>query len=193
MRIGIDLDGVAVDIMTPFIAFHNERYGSDFTYEGITEHQFWNPWGLTREEGNLRLLEFMDMNEFSVVKPQEGAIEAIRKLAEEHELIVVTSRPDSYTEKTLEWIEYYLPGVFSRVLFTHQISSEEKFKKKAICSAEKIEVLIEDFDWNVLSCADVCKKIIVFDQPWNKGAELPENAVRVMSWEEVLNIVGEMW
>jgi uncharacterized HAD superfamily protein len=46
--------------------------------------------------------------------------------------------------------------------------------------------MIEDFDRNLLGCARVCKKVLLFDQPWNKNTKLPENAVRVKNWEEAL-------
>lgn len=194
MKIGIDLDGVVVDIMSPFIEYHNGKYKSEFTYESVTDHSFWIPWKLSREEGNRRLLEFMDECEFSVVKPQDGAIEAIRKLAEEHELVVVTSRPETYSKKTLDWIEHHLPGVFKKVNFTYQTPFVEGVVRKSlICKSEGVDVLIEDYPTNVLGCAGVCKKVLMFNQPWNQSVkELPGNVERVKNWSDVLERVNEI-
>ncbi|MFH1290537.1 MAG: hypothetical protein ABIH92_03955 [Nanoarchaeota archaeon] len=116
----------------------------------------------------------------------------MKELSEDNGLVVVTSRPHFFEEKTLQWIDKYLPGVFEKVLFTNQYSQDSKDKqttKSAICKAEGVEILFEDHDFQANDCAEVCKKIFVFDQPWNQNVELPENAVRVKNWGDFLRLV----
>jgi len=192
MKIGIDLDGVVVDIMTPILKYYNEKYDVSFTYSDLFSHDLWNVFSITREESTSRVLEIMDGLEFDEIEARDGAIETLRKLSENNELVVVTSRPVSFEEKTTKWIGKYLPGVFSGVFFTNQYSKDSKDKqttKSAICRAEGVEILLEDHDFQVNDCSEVCKKIIVFDQPWNLGRALPENAVRVKNWDDVLRLV----
>ena len=104
MIIGVDLDGVVVDLMTPFLEFHNRNYGTSFSYQSITHQDFWIPLGLEKEEANQRLFEFMKNSSFHDIKPQRGAIDALKKLSRNHRLDVITSRPEFYTEKTIQWL-----------------------------------------------------------------------------------------
>jgi uncharacterized HAD superfamily protein len=165
MKIGIDLDGVVVDLVSPLLEHHNDKHGTNFVYQDIVEHDFWNPLGLSREEGERRLIEFMQETDFDVIKPQLGAIEAVKKLSEDHELFVVTSRPELYTKKTFEWINHHLPNIFKKIVFTYQYPAIKGIvRKEEICRDESIDIMIEDFDRNLLGCARVCKKVLLFDQ-----------------------------
>ncbi|MFH1801834.1 MAG: hypothetical protein ABH864_00095 [archaeon] len=193
MKIGIDLDGVVVDLVTPLLNYYNKKNGTSFVYRQINHHDFWVLLGLSRQDGVQSVDEFMEDTSFDVVKPQEGAIEAIKELGEEHELVVVTSRPELYVEKTLEWIDHYLSGVFDRAVFTHEYPAVAGVVRKGeICKAEKVDVMVEDFDRNLLGCAKFCKKVLLFDQPWNQKSQLPENGIRIKSWDDVLKQVNEI-
>ena len=187
MKIGVDLDGVVVDLMTPFLEFHNRNYGTFFSYRDITSHNFWIPWGLEKEEANRRLFEFMENSSFYDIKPQRGAISSVKKLSQNHRLDVITSRPEFYKEKTIQWLDYYLPKVFREVIFTYQYPLVDGISRKGeICMAKGIEIMIEDIDRNALACVQFCEKVLLFDQPWNQDAKLSDNIVRVKNWKEVL-------
>jgi uncharacterized HAD superfamily protein len=189
MKIGIDLDGCAADTISPFLKFYNERHNSKYAYEEILTHDFWDLFGITREEAIGRMHDFYEQTEFDIIPVIGTAAETIKKLNEDNELIVITARPLIYKEKTMQWLEKHFPNIFSKVIFTNQYSKDHLSKqttKAAICEMEGIDILVEDFDKYVTECAGVCKKVIVFDQPWNQNAKLPENAVRVKSWDEVL-------
>ena len=192
MKIGIDLDGVAADWVTPFLEFHKERYGGSFSYDEITSHDFWDIFGITRDEAIHRAHEFYLETPFDIVLPVEGAVESIKALREVHELVVITARPFVYKQKTLDWLKEHFPDVFDKVVFTNQYSKSDSgvnTTKAAICEQEKIDLLIDDYDKYVWECAPVCGQVLLFDQPWNQGVELPGNAVRVKSWSEVMEVL----
>jgi uncharacterized HAD superfamily protein len=192
MKIGIDLDGVVVDLMTPFLEHYNEKNGTNFEYGNLFAHDLWLPLKIERAAAFKAVYSFMNETGFKLVLPHEGAIEAIKKLNEEHDLVVITSRPELYAEKTIKWLNYHLPEVFEKVVFTHEytLDGSAKVKKEQICKQEGVDLMIEDYDKNLLSCATVCKKVLLFDQPWNQNVELPNNATRVKSWGDVLKIIG---
>jgi len=194
MKIGIDLDGCVVDLMTPFLAHYNGKKGTSIEYGDLFCHDLWFPLEIKREEAFESVFSFMREEPFDVVLPHEGAIEAIKKLSEEHDLMVITSRPELYVEKTLRWIDGHLPRVFEKVVFTHEyaLDGNVKTRKEQICQREGVDLMIEDYDKNLLSCAEVCKRVLLFDQPWNQNSKLPENGVRIKSWDDVLKQVNEI-
>ena len=195
MKIGVDLDGVVVDIMTPILKHYNEKYETSFSCKDLFSHELWEVFGLAKEESLKRVLEIMGNLNFDEVRALTGSIDTLKKLSKDHNLVVVTSRPNFFEENTLKWIDKYLPGAFEKVLFTNQYSMDGEDKqttKSEICKAEGVEILLEDHDFQVNDCSPVCSKILVFDQPWNQSSKLPENAVRVKNWDDVLREVNEI-
>lgn len=192
MRIGIDLDGVTADIMSPFLKYYNEKYSTNFLYNSLIVHDFWEVIGITKEEAIVVLHNFYEEVDFDEIKPIESAIESIKLLGEKNELIAITARPLSYQTKTLLWLDKYLPGVFNEVVFTNQFSKQNgdsKTTKGAICKEKRIDVMIEDFEKYALDCAQCCKNVLLFDQPWNRHYREQGNIIRVNNWEEVLREV----
>ena len=84
---------------------------------------------------------------------------------------------------------------FQKIIFTNQYSNDRKSTKTTksfICVQENIDFLIVDFDEYVKECAPVCKKVMLFDQPWNRTSTLPENGVRVKSWKEIPALMNKL-
>lgn len=193
MKIGVDLDGVVVNIMQPILERYNSLYGTSWEYEDLYSHDLWDVFGITKEESMKRVLEIISELDFDEVVGHEGAVEGLKMLNEEHELIAITSRPTFFEDRTLKWIEKYVPGVFKKIVFTNQYSNDHastKTSKSAVCRAEGIDIMFEDYIDYILDCAPVCKKVFMFSQPWNRNVKLPENAIRVMNWGEVLKEIN---
>ena len=75
-------------------------------------------WGCSQEESNHRVHEFFGSEHFaSGIPPVPGALEALRRLREQHgcDLVVVTSRQFVIRQPTIEWVEQHFPAVFSEV------------------------------------------------------------------------------
>jgi uncharacterized HAD superfamily protein len=193
MRIGVDLDGVVANIMEPILERYNLLYETSFMYGDLFSHDLWNVFGVTEDESLKRVLSIMDELDFDEVIVHDGAIDGLRELTKKHELIAITSRPLFFKEKTLKWIEKYFSGIFEKIIFTNQYSSDGEYAKvnmSNVCQAEGIEVMLEDYIKYVNDCSRVCKRVLLFDQPWNQIDELPANAFRVAGWDEVLREIN---
>ncbi len=188
----MDLDDVLLDFNAGMALYHNSIYGTSFTRDQIKFPQLELAWGCTREEAHQRIADFYQTEEHSNVLPVRGAVEATRELAKNHELIIVTAKPPALRERTLKWLDKHYPGIFKDIHFTNQFISKgtEKITKVEVCDQEGIEIFIDDFPHNAIEIAESGRKVFLLDCPWNQ-IELPFNIVRVYSWKEIVEKIGQ--
>ena len=193
MKIGIDVDEVLCDTLAGFIAFHNQVYGSALVHADFTSYEWSSVLGLSFEEASRRVHEFLDHELFTGVAPVSGAVEAVRELGVNHELVVVTSRWDKMIPPTYTWIDAHFKNVFSDIHFSKNafaMGNNVNTRTKAdICEQEGIDLIIEDALEYAKECAIRGIEVFLYDQPWNSGA-LPDGMTRVESWDAVVKKMG---
>ena len=194
MKIGIDIDGVLVDL---------ERYVIDYGIKMCVEKQ----WTI-----NLKLDEYFEKEkiiwtdeqeeefwntylEDYVLKtnPREFSKEVIEKLRKENnEIYIITARneeglpPESYgrmQEFTKKWlldngIEY------DELIFA---SDAEKLEQ---CIKNDIDIMIEDYPNNILNISNKIK-VIKYDCQYNKDVK-GKNIITAYSWYHIYNIIKEL-
>lgn len=194
MKIGIDIDGVLIDL---------ERYVIDYGTKICVEKQ----WKI-----NLKLDEYFEKERFFwtdeqeeefwntyledyVLKtnPREFSKEVIEKLRKENNKIyIITARneeglpPESYgrmQEFTKKWlldngIEY------DELIFA---SDAEKLEQ---CIKNDIDIMIEDYPNNILNISNKIK-VIKYDCQYNKDVK-GKNIITAYSWYHIYNIIKEL-
>ncbi len=188
MLIGIDIDDVMADFISPLIEFHNRRYGTSLKADDFHSYRFSEVWGGTDEEGIRKVFEFCNSRYFAGIKPADGAVEAIGKLSKKFDLVSLTSRPVELEPKTLEWLEKYFPGIFAdKIYFAHNsyVNFGNRKKKSEFCRDLNITFLIEDSLEYARECSEIGTRIYLLDKPWNRTGEL-EGVIRVKSWDEII-------
>lgn len=189
MRIGIDLDDVAVDSITAIIGFHNEKSGACLTKGDRHSYNLWEVWGGTREEAIEKVNEFFATDTAWDLDPMPGSVKALTALKEKgHELFIITARDKDSVGKTEKWIEKNFPRLFAGVHFgnAYNLSGEPR-KKSEMCKEVGVEMLVDDHLENAFDCAAAGIRVLLFDQPWNRQElTLPKNVERVFSWDEVV-------
>ena len=112
MRLGIDLDGVVADFNSGWIRRYNEQFGADVAFDSMVA------W-----DGIPALTHFRHMGEFwewakdhdghslfRHLDTYDGAVEALRRLARAHAVVIITRKPGWATHDTFAWIaEHRLP------------------------------------------------------------------------------------
>lgn len=113
MRLGIDLDGVVADFNKGWIDRYNEDFASNLKPESVTG------WG-----GMEELTHFPDLRAFWKWAKDFGngstlfrhletypeAVPALNRLAAEHDIVIITTKPDWAVSDTLAWIaDHRLP------------------------------------------------------------------------------------
>ncbi|MBI4896430.1 MAG: hypothetical protein HY832_02680 [Candidatus Aenigmarchaeota archaeon] len=188
MLIGVDVDDVLVDFVTPFVEYMNKTYGTSLTRDHVVAFDVWDILGGSKEEAKKKIHEFYETKSFKELQPMQEALSGVKYLSEKHTLVVITSRSPHLSSLTTEWIKQYFPNTFSNIYFTgHWMNPEIKMKKADVCAQLHVDVMIEDSLEYAQECAEKGTTVLLVDAPWNQAYHLPAQVVRTRGWEEILN------
>ena len=177
MRLGIDLDGVVADFNSGWMTRYNTDFGAALSPEDVTE---WN--------AMVPLTHFADIDEFWTwasngdgpglfrdLPLYPGASTALRDLARDHDIVIITTKPSWATADTFAWIANH--GIPTReVHITDQ-------KWRIDC-----DVYLDDGPHNLASLVverpdrTVCR----FERPWNIPVD---GAVDIADWDTFASLV----
>lgn len=155
--IAIDLDGTAYEYHTAYCYMAREYLYADIKAED------WKDWDYP--DAVLSPMQASWMTEMAPSQGlyryghiMKGAIVGIRKLAERHELVVVTHRPREAVSDTLAWLVYAdLPVSGVHILSDRQAKSSVAW-----------DILIDDREFNIEDAVNHARVGILYDQPWNQ-------------------------
>ena len=189
MKIGIDLDSVVANIMTPLIDFHNKNYKTNLKLSDHTTFYIEKIWKCTEIEAINRIFEFYQSDFMDKIKPMPGSLDSINYLSKIHELHIITSRPYITDTITNRWVEKYFPNNFKTINHTNQGGKKDshKINKSEVVKRLGISLFIEDHLDFAYDCATLNIKILLMNMPWNQTKKLPKNIERVYSWKEIIN------
>lgn len=192
--IAVDIDDVISAQNDHMRKFANRNYGHNHTREEFlnAEADYWgywqHVWGVSKEEQDKRVKHYSDSGELLKQKTVPDAIDAIRKLKNDYNLVVVTSRHDDYINHTHQWLDIHFPKIFSDVHFVSVWSKDNQSSKASICQAVGAGYLIDDNAAHCNLAAEVGVLSLLFgDYGWNRKEKLSKGVVRVKNWQEVLN------
>jgi len=193
MKIGIDLDSVVANIMTPLIDFHNKNYRTNLKLSDHTTFLIEKIWRCSEEEAINRIFKFYQSGFMDKIKPMPGSVDGIEYLSKIHELHIITSRPYITDKDTNHWVNKYFPNNFKTINHTNQGGKKgsHKIYKSEVVKMLGISLFIEDHLDFAYDCASLDIKILLMNMPWNQTKKLPENIIRVYSWKEIVNKIGK--
>ncbi len=181
MRIAIDFDGTFADVVAAKIIFARERF--DIALE---PHETWRADAIERI-GPLRydrmLRDLFATARTLDIKPMPDALDVSRRLAEAHELVVLTARNDVERGPAEAWIrQYELP--ISRFIHT------SRAPKPPVCAELGIDILLDDW---AASFVDMRAETVsaLLDAPHNSDVDEP-HITRVADWLAFEALVGEL-
>ncbi len=182
LTVGLDIDGVIVDIGVAMLPLLSEVCNRRVLYEDLC---YWNLgealnvdektvayiWEKTLKNGLLRN-----------APPIKGALEGLSQISG-HNIWLVTRRP-AYTRKpTLAWLSEY------EVKFDH-IEFVNHGKKASM--GQKFNLFVEDYLEEALAFAEAGVFSLLLDQPWNQVSIPHENCKRVFDWNAIVQIVKNL-
>lgn len=178
MRIGIDFDGVICNTVPAMIAYAARAHGLALTpIDCIVAN---GPAGLSSDE-HLQLIINTHHTEFQFeMQPVVDAVDTLRRLAEGHEILVVTARRDEGIENARRWSDRY--GLTSHI---GQFVSSGGTTKAALCDSLQLDVLIDDFEQN-LDGLPTSTRPILWHAEYNADVTIAPPMVRVRGWLELL-------
>jgi uncharacterized HAD superfamily protein len=178
--IGIDIDGVIVDIGNAMLPLLSEACARPIAYQDLCSWDLGKVLDVDEEilKGTWeRLLESDDLR---YAPPIKGAIEGLSALGR-HEIWLVTSRPTSTQNLTLSWLQdnkaHYDEIVFNR-------------RGDKVSAGPAFKAFVEDFLDEALAITNAGTFTVLFDQPWNQSSNLPANCRRAHNWDEVVHLIN---
>jgi len=208
--IAIDMDETLNEYDRSFLNFLNKNYntkksdGSLYVKEDLKGYNIWSiiplPEGVTDPWEPFR--EFAKEGYLSKLDIKPGAKEAVSRLSENHNLMLITNRAygDSVLryhlrKETDKWLE--LKGLKEHI--KQCIFTEESHEKINICKSIGVDILIEDKLDTVESAAKEGIISLLLDQPWNRKGkskspeEENQNIYRMKDWNEIYTFIAERY
>jgi 5'(3')-deoxyribonucleotidase len=178
-RLLLDMDGVITRFFKRIFDLYFEQYGVRYHEEDLKRHALEDLVGSEVYEKMAAI--FNAPGFFASIEPYEGAIDEVNALNEMCDVWITTApttwkdpktgrrgvNPHCMVEK-MAWISDRLPTLTRRVIIT---------KDKSIIRGD---ALADDSDHNFGPWAEANPTGLaaVIDQPWNRSAAMPKNAVR---------------
>lgn len=170
----LDVDGVLLDIHTPWLEKYNRLYDDNLRREDIV---VWDSHTLVKPECGKKYYGLRTPDLYDEVLPIPGAQDGVEELLRMgHHLVVVTSDTRSHCQAKARALRRFFPDLRDVV-----------FAKEKTATV-RCDLLVDDGVHN--------KPNILLTQPWNKSAALESWQQRANSWTEVLTIVwgcGVYW
>ncbi|NCN86556.1 hypothetical protein GW932_01880 [archaeon] len=184
-RIALDIDGTLWDFYGPFFEFYNNKYGTNYDLTDFN-CELAKLLNLTQEQLNEEFREFEGTAYCEDLPLYPNVSEILLKLSQKYFFVLITAKDSTHREVIRERLKRKLPKFDFPIYFSGDYVGAAGGKDE-ICREIGCEAIIEDNLGNALSCANSGIKSILVNRYWNQGGE-HENLVRVMSWDEVLDL-----
>jgi len=194
--IAVDIDDVLAISAAEFVAYSNQRWGTNLKVEDY--HEDWSVmWQVDRETEHQRAQEIYNTGFFEAIPHDAAAIDVLKQLSHNYELVVATSRVSVVHKDTLEWLERHFRGLFKDVHMSGiydavaygplETGGQHMLTKAELIKRVGADFLIDDQPKHCLAVADLGVETILFgDYGWNRDiGPLPERVTRCADWAAV--------
>lgn len=184
--IAVDVDDVLAAHAQEFVNSSNSQYGTNLTIEDY--HNRWSEiWNVDRDETRRRAKAFHlggSIVNFAVIT---GADEALIKLKQSYDLVVVTARREELVGITGEWLDRHYGELFSDVRYVPVWQDEGSVTKAEVCREIGASHLIDDYvEHCELAAASGINSLLFGNYAWNRHQDISPGITRVADWQEVL-------
>ncbi len=183
MRIGLDVDGILYKWdLTAGYMLREVLPDSPYTGEPLLmqESESWNHIQqiVAPEHWKWLWTEGVRLGLFRHGHMYKGTIQAVRRLALQGDIVIITHRPKAAVPDTLAWLAYQqLPIAEIHILTNGEPKSR----------VPNLDVFLDDKPEN---CTDMLKtgaEVCIWDRPWNQQAV--DGVIRLSSWAAFERVV----
>ena len=191
--IACDVDDVLFEFYLALAVFHNRVYGTALCKKDFISYLVHEVWGGDMPTAIQKMWAFYRSESFRFSLPLvDGAVDGITRLSEAYDLHAVTGRPHAIAHITEAALARQFPQRFRVMHHTDAFSIGEGISrpKADVCRDVGASILIEDYLGHAIPCAEAGMRVILFDQPWNRGCDVSVYGIeRVRSWSEALTLL----
>ena len=185
MKIAVDIDGVILDMVLRVCEIFNKRFNKNYSKDDVKKWEFFKDWNVSEEE---IFSIFYRAYEESMTLPliDEDAPEILKKLNDQNHVDLVTARNIKYEIHLIERLDSLeiTKGIhYLKLIHANSKPYDAKIRLD-------YNILIDD-NPNLVKSAENFpdKRILLYDQPWNRHIGEIENVVRVYNWKQIGKIL----
>ena len=193
MNIYVDFDDCLCETARAFSDIALEMFNIDVPYEKMRYFNLQMAFGLDDEQYDALLRKGHEPEVLLGFEETPGAVAVLNEWIEKgNNVSIITGRPFGSFEPSREWLDEH--GLKNVKLYCLDKYGRENFMKNSDFSLKLEDYYKMKFDVAVEDSPTAFKffnhlpdiKVMVFDRPWNKDAELPgENYTRCFDWESI--------
>ncbi len=193
MNIYVDFDDCLCETARAFSDIALEMFNIDVPYEKMRYFNLQMAFGLDDEQYDALLRKGHEPEVLLGFDETPGAVAVLNEWIEKgNNVSIITGRPFGSFEPSREWLDRH--GLKNVKLYCLDKYGRENFMKNSDFSLKLEDYYKMKFDVAVEDSPTAFKffnhlpdiKVMVFDRPWNKDAELPgENFIRCFDWESI--------
>jgi len=191
MKIAVDYDDVLVPFVNKFLAWHNERNNTGYDVQAMEHFHFGRNFGGSEQMWTDSINVFHGLGLSAQLDPNEGAVEALRYLAKDHDVVILTSRPSMHREHLEKWVDKHVSGIVGEL---HMFDGKDQTKpttghnKGAVCREIGAGLLIDDNNGHIESAVSQGVGGILFgDHRWTQDHRHKYEGAS--NWGEAIKIV----
>lgn len=198
MKIYIDYDDCLCETAKAFTHIAKKLFGIDVPYEKVRFFNLQDSFSLTDSEYEQLMIEGHRPEILMSYEETPGACRVINEwIDENHEVYIITGRPYSAYDASRKWLDEH--GLKRAKLFCLNKYGRDSFIKNSDFNLGLEEYYQMHFDYAVEDSPAAFRffehlpdlKVMVFDRPWNRECEFPnDNYRRCMDWEAICQQVG---
>ena len=195
MNIYVDFDDCLCETARYFSDLAAQLFGVDVPYEKIKYFNLQKSFSLNDQDYDKLMVEGHRPEVLLAYEETPGAVETITGwLDHGHDVKIITGRPVSTYDVSREWLN--LHGLERLPLYCLNKYGRDNFIKGSTFNLELEDYYKMHFDYAVEDSPHAFKffdhlpelKVLVFDRPWNRECEFPnQNYTRCSSWEMIKN------
>jgi uncharacterized HAD superfamily protein len=189
-KIYVDVDDVVAKTTDTYAGIVEKEFGKKVSFEQIHTFDLKTSFGLTDNEFHYFFDLIHQPDHLLGFEPVEGAVKTMVNWAEAgHCIDIVTGRPTSALEVSMEWLEKH--GVpFDSFTMVDKYNRPGNDPSVAISKQElarrTYDLAVEDsMEMAMFLASTMDVFVALYDRPWNNQALDHEKMVRCSSWQEI--------
>lgn len=183
--IGLDFDGVVTNCGRLKALGAKKLFNVDIPEEDFKKEIVIGKGFLTPEQyKEVQVYVYGDMEMGLYMEEVPDALQSIRELQKEHQIIIVTSRTKQFADVAQEWL---------RLRNFHLEIREVDYEKTKKDDTSGFDVFVDDDIEKLTDLIGHVPHLFLFDWSYNKEHILPQGIQRVFSWNDlVVKITTEL-
>ena len=198
MKIYVDYDDCLCETARAFTGIADRLFGRKVPYEEVRFFSLKDSFMLNDEEYEQLMIEGHRPEVLLSYDETPGASRVLNEWIDRgYEVSVITGRPFSAYDPSRQWLDEH--GLERVKMFCLNKYGRDSFIKNSDFNLELDDYYRMKFDYAVEDSPMAFKffehlpelKVLVFDRPWNREAELPgDNYSRVYDWDKIREIIS---